>query len=69
MLLVVDYSKGMRSGWMWVGDSKCKVGRYLYSKESDYIEKKERRVDERGSSITRSKNAQDSDALKVAKLF
>ena len=54
---------------MWVGDSKCKVGRYLYSKESDYIEKKERRVDERGSSITRSKNAQDSNALKVAKLF
>ena len=31
------------------GDPKCKVGRYLYSKESDYIVKKEwreRRVDE-----------------------
>ena len=39
---LLDYCKRVISGWMWEGASKCKVGRYLYSKESDYIVKRER---------------------------
>ena len=34
--------------WVGEGDPRCKVGRYPYSKESDYIEKKES-MKERGS--------------------